>query len=144
MSKFHKFDDELDFGHAKINLNSNNQQKSQIISNEFNSNVQNPPIDERKKSSQESSVNAINAIISNFNFIGKYFNVEIDDIKNKIIHSLIPLKKGFYELAENSPDLYGPFWLYTTLIFIVVVSSNISAFFNVKNQFIYYHSLNKK
>ncbi len=75
--------------------------------------------------------NTINIIISNLNFIGKYFNVEIEDIQQKFLQSLIPLRKGFNQLAEDKPDLYGPFWIYTTLIFIVVVTSNISAFLNV-------------
>ena len=134
MSKFQKFDEDIDFGHAKININTNNINNTQNISNEFNvgqQNLNNNIDNKQKSSSQELSTNAMNKIISNLNFVGKYFNVEIDDIKKKLIHSLIPFKKGFYELAENTPDLYGPFWIYTTLIFIVVVSSNISAFLNV-------------
>ena len=132
MSKFKKFDDEIDFAHAKININTNNQQNFPVQSIDFSvDNQQNPSNDQKPNSSIEFSTNVINNININLSFIGKYFNVEIDDIQRKIVHSLIPFKKGFYELAENSPDLYGPFWICTTLIFIVVISSNISAFLNV-------------
>ena len=132
MSKFQKFDDEIDFGHAKININTNNQQNNQVQSKDFLANDQ-PNSSNNQKPTQtfELSSNAINKINSNLNFIGKYFNVEIEDIQKKLVHSLIPFKTGFYELAESSPDLYGPFWIYTTLIFIVVITSNISAFLNV-------------
>jgi hypothetical protein len=55
----------------------------------------------------------------------------VDEIKTKLISSLIPFNKDFHQLAEDKPDLYGPFWIYTTLIFIVAVTSNMSAYINV-------------
>ncbi len=134
MSKFQKFEEEIDFGHSIININNNNNLQNQNI----NSNdicIQNQNRNQTQsnniKATLEMNPNTINIIISNLNFIGKYFNVEIEDIQQKFLQSLIPLRKGFNQLAEDKPDLYGPFWIYTTLIFIVVVTSNISAFLNV-------------
>ncbi len=42
------------------------------------------------------------------------------------------MNKNFHQLVEKSPDLYGPFWIYTTLVFIVTVAGNLSTFLNVK------------
>lgn len=131
MSNFKKFEDEIEI-QGNINLNNQEIFKDQRI--EGNASIEN---ENNKNNNEENnktnpSSGFINWIIARLNFVGKYFNVEIDDIKDKFIFSLIPLKKGFNEVVENSPDLYGPFWLYTTLIFIVGVTSNISGYLNVR------------
>lgn len=43
--------------------------------------------------------------------------------------SAILMKPPFKEVVENHPDLYGPFWLATTLIVIIVASSSLISFF---------------
>src|SRR5689334_12080625 len=73
----------------------------------------------------------MNKISGHLNFVGKYFNVEVDDIRQKLIASIIPMNKGFHELAEKNPDLYGPFWIYTTLIFLVTFAGNLSNYISV-------------
>lgn len=65
--------------------------------------------------------------------MGKYFNVEVDDVKNKIISSMIPFNKNFSKEVEEKPDLYGPFWLYTTLIILLVVTANFARYLTVSN-----------
>ena len=52
---------------------------------------------------------------------GKYFNVEVSDIKQKLKGSLIPFNKSFYESIEINADLYGPFWIFTTIIFLIAL-----------------------
>ncbi|XP_021749323.1 protein YIPF1 homolog [Chenopodium quinoa] len=47
-----------------------------------------------------------------------YFDVDTSDVLERIKESLFPWKGNFTELISNSPDLYGPFWICTTLIFI--------------------------
>ncbi|KAG0492945.1 hypothetical protein HPP92_006015 [Vanilla planifolia] len=46
-----------------------------------------------------------------------YFDVDTSDVLERIRESLIPFKTSFTELTANNPDLYGPFWICTTLIF---------------------------
>nr|XP_043635185.1 protein YIPF1 homolog [Erigeron canadensis] len=53
-----------------------------------------------------------------------YFDVDTSDILDRIKDSLFPLKGTFSEKTASNPDLYGPFWICTTLIF---VSASISA-----------------
>jgi hypothetical protein len=46
----------------------------------------------------------------------------------------MPFNRNFHLLIENNEDLYGPFWIYTTLIFIVSVCGNLSAYLNMQNK----------
>ncbi|KAG0454842.1 hypothetical protein HPP92_023780 [Vanilla planifolia] len=46
-----------------------------------------------------------------------YFDVDTSDVLERIRESIIPFKASFTELTANNPDLYGPFWICTTLIF---------------------------
>ncbi|KAJ0464787.1 putative Yip1 domain, protein Yip5/YIPF1/YIPF2 [Helianthus annuus] len=47
-----------------------------------------------------------------------YFDVDTSDILERIKESLFPFKGTFNEKTANRPDLYGPFWICTTLIFV--------------------------
>ncbi|XP_020581071.1 protein YIPF1 homolog [Phalaenopsis equestris] len=47
-----------------------------------------------------------------------YFDVDTSDVLDRIKESLFPFKASFTETTGNNPDLYGPFWICTTLIFI--------------------------
>jgi hypothetical protein len=58
----------------------------------------------------------------------KYFDVTTDEIKQRLIASLIPFNKNFFEIYKAKPDLYGPFWIYTTLIVMVAISGNFSRY----------------
>ena len=46
--------------------------------------------------------------------------------------SLIPFNPKFHDISEKTPDLYGPFWIYTTLIFIIAAAGSLSIF--IQNQ----------
>ena len=56
-----------------------------------------------------------------FNWLKKYFQITTKDFFNRLLWSIIPFNRKFYDAIENSPDFYGPFWIYTS--FIVLVSS---------------------
>lgn len=47
-----------------------------------------------------------------------YFDVDTTDVVERIKESLFPFKASFTEMTANNPDLYGPFWICTTLIFV--------------------------
>ncbi|KAK8943367.1 hypothetical protein KSP40_PGU022473 [Platanthera guangdongensis] len=47
-----------------------------------------------------------------------YFDVDTSDVLERIRESLLPFKSSFMEMTANNPDLYGPFWICTTLIFV--------------------------
>ncbi|CAH9073671.1 unnamed protein product [Cuscuta epithymum] len=47
-----------------------------------------------------------------------YFDVDTSDVLERIKYSLFPFGGAFTEKTSSSPDLYGPFWICTTLIFV--------------------------
>lgn len=50
-------------------------------------------------------------------------------VKKRVMAAFNPYMEHFFEL-ENSykPDLYGPFWVFTTLIFILAASGNLATY----------------
>ena len=64
-------------------------------------------------------------------FLQHYFEIDYDDVKLRIENSLVPLNPNFLEMSQNSPDLYGPFWIYTTLIFVIAAAGSLTKFLNV-------------
>ena len=65
---------------------------------------------------------------------GKYCDVELNDIKQKLKGPLIPFNKSFYQSIETNSDLYGPFWIFTTIIFLIALIGNISSYMHSENK----------
>jgi len=72
-------------------------------------------------------------------FIGKYFDVELNDIKLKLKGAILPFNKSFYQSIEINADLYGPFWIFTTIIFLIAVIGSFTNYMNSedKEKFVY-------
>ncbi|XVE89695.1 hypothetical protein DITRI_Ditri20bG0016600 [Diplodiscus trichospermus] len=47
-----------------------------------------------------------------------YFDVNTSDVLDRLKESLFPFRGTFTEKTATNPDLYGPFWICTTLIFV--------------------------
>ncbi|XP_044499268.1 protein YIPF1 homolog [Mangifera indica] len=47
-----------------------------------------------------------------------YFDIDTADVLDRIKDSLFPFRDNFNEKTAANPDLYGPFWICTTLIFV--------------------------
>lgn len=59
-----------------------------------------------------------------------YFNVSTDNILERTKLSFFyykPENRNFLAVSQNNPDIYGPFWLSTTLIFAIAASSNFAS-----------------
>lgn len=58
------------------------------------------------------------------------FDVDTVQVLNRIKGSLLPRPRGaFFELVSANPDLYGPFWIATTLIFAMAITGNLASYF---------------
>ena len=42
----------------------------------------------------------------------------------------MPWKKDFFQELGEKPDLYGPFWILTTIIFLLSLTGNLSRYLN--------------
>ena len=60
--------------------------------------------------------------------LAPYFDVSTQDIKARLIASLMPFNQKFYMEYQKKPDLYGPFWLLWTLVVILTISGNLSRY----------------
>jgi protein YIPF1/2 len=62
-------------------------------------------------------------------FWAKFFDITTFDLIKRITASLCFFTPQLVNTIGNNPDLYGPFWIYTTLIFVLSGSSNFSNYF---------------
>lgn len=71
-----------------------------------------------------------NAAFWTFEYYQKLFDVDTFHVKERIIGSVLPWpRKNFVHVyLRRNPDLYGPFWICTTLVFAIAISGNISTF----------------
>ena len=90
---------------------------------------------ESKKENQPKSY--IEKLLCIFSFIRPYFKVTFNDVKTRIIKSFLPINNSFFDIAIENPDLYGPFWIYTTLIYVIAAGGALSYYFtnSVNNYF---------
>ena len=98
------------------------------------------PMENQKESEAKDSKTTksyIDKILCIFSFIRPYFKVTFNDIKTRIIKSFIPINNSFFDIAVEHPDLYGPFWIYTTLIYVIAAGGALSYYFtnSVNNYF---------
>mmetsp|Transcript_30144 Transcript_30144/g.80986 ORF Transcript_30144/g.80986 Transcript_30144/m.80986 type:complete len:325 (+) Transcript_30144:68-1042(+) len=55
------------------------------------------------------------------------FDVDSHHIVTRVVHAVLPRPRAqFFELISPNPDLYGPFWIATTLIFVIAVTGNLA------------------
>ena len=118
-------------GGPNINQNYNNNQNQGINNNNYNTNYLEDIPDPNliNKVSQNVGWGWLDNINCNLSFLQVYFDFETEEITKRLIASLIPFNKNFINLVEKKPDLYGPFWIYTTLIFIVASAGSLTKYF---------------
>lgn len=64
-------------------------------------------------------------------FYQPYFNVDLQDILKRMLGSVTFFRTDFLESIKDKADLYGPFWIITTLLVVMVITSNIGGFINI-------------
>ena len=58
-----------------------------------------------------------------------YFDVDLEHVLQRLRCALLVVKQPpFLQVIDGRPDAYGPFWVATTLIFAIAVTSHISSF----------------
>ena len=87
-----------------------------------------------------SSSSAINSkrYLWSLNFYAHFFDVDTTEVLNRCLAALYP-RRPFLDVLDGNPDLYGPFWIATTVIFILFLSGTISQYLGEQggNQFRY-------
>jgi hypothetical protein len=115
-----------------INLNPESQEKNLIqnistsIIKENSNSIASNFVDNATNKLEKTTIEKLLCFL---NYFRDYFKVTTNDIKKRLILSFNPLKNQFYEEISNKPDLYGPFWIYTTLIFVICAGGSLSKYF---------------
>lgn len=60
----------------------------------------------------------------------KYFNADTNEVLMKLAGSITPTFNNNFLIKRirPNPDMYGPFWIITTLIFTIAITGNIASF----------------
>ncbi|GIY50123.1 protein YIPF1 [Caerostris extrusa] len=72
-----------------------------------------------------------------FSYYQSFFDVDTDQVAQRIIWSMIPLPGRATFLDRQirpKPDLYGPFWIAATLVFSTAISANIANYLRTEGQ----------
>lgn len=65
-------------------------------------------------------------------FYAQFFDVDTSEVLRRCSSSLYP-RTPFLDILDGNPDLYGPFWIATTLVFILFVTATISQYLSEKD-----------
>ncbi|KAG0585986.1 hypothetical protein M758_2G053700 [Ceratodon purpureus] len=71
-----------------------------------------------------------------------YFNVDTSEVVERIRDSLFPFKGDFVEKTSHNPDMYGPFWICSTLVFVTAALGNFAAYLST-NADSWHYDVNK-
>lgn len=63
-----------------------------------------------------------------FEYYQQFFDVETNQVFHRVVGSMLPLPhRNFLQThIRPSPDLYGPFWICTTLVFTTAIAGNLA------------------
>jgi len=58
------------------------------------------------------------------------FNVNTKQVAQRIARSLTPYPPTFLDAIQPNPDMYGPFWIASTVVFLLAATGNIATYLN--------------
>ena len=143
--------DIMDFNNQQIEINSipNNANKKNNPNSEINQSIEpqknyneNKVYNENTKEREvvivnpfrgkfQTSLEAINKtwidkFFCCFSIFKKHFQITSQDFLLRLINSLIPFNNKFQNLIKERPDLYGPIWIYSSLILIISSTGSLT------------------
>ena len=74
-----------------------------------------------------SSSSSSKRFLWSMSFYAQYFDVDTSSVLNRCWAALYP-RANFLDVLEGNPDLYGPFWIATTVVFILFLGGTISQY----------------
>lgn len=116
-------------GESPLSNNNNNNTNNNEEENQKVDIEESDQIKQDQPKSTDPTQKFINKLLCIFSFIRPYYKVTFKDVKQRIISSFKPINNSFFDIAINKPDLYGPFWIYTTLIYVIAAGGALSYYF---------------
>ncbi|KAI9824414.1 MAG: hypothetical protein M1832_001949 [Thelocarpon impressellum] len=66
-------------------------------------------------------------------FYAQFFDVDTSTVLHRCFSAVYP-RSNFLDIMEGNPDLYGPFWIATTVVFILFLTGTISQYLHHKGE----------
>eukprot|EP01084_Bolivina_argentea_P149900 261792_1 len=112
------------------NINNKNDQRN--ISGNIAVNIEQKDMKNGNEKNNENNENNVSANCWNIQYYQPYFDVDTNQELQRLRKALLPFMSGeFFDTELNEkPDLYGPFWITTTLAFLMAAMGNFSAYIN--------------
>ncbi|KAI4818516.1 Yip1-domain-containing protein [Aureobasidium sp. EXF-8845] len=89
-------------------------------------------------SSTNPSVTSSKHYLWSISFYAQFFDVDTSEVARRCRAAIFPLS-NFLDVLDGNPDLYGPFWIATTVVVILFLTGTISQYLakEGKKHFIY-------
>ncbi|KAI5781470.1 hypothetical protein EDC01DRAFT_665861 [Geopyxis carbonaria] len=71
-------------------------------------------------------------------FYAQFFDVDTSEVLRRCWAALFP-RANFLDVLEGNPDLYGPFWITTSVVLILFLASTIAQYFTRAKDAPYYY-----
>jgi len=66
-------------------------------------------------------------------FYSQFFDVDTNEVVRRCYAAIFP-RANFLDVLEGNPDLYGPFWIATTVVMILFLTGTISHYLSRKGE----------
>ena len=121
----------LSSSQANQNQNHSNLINNQSINKEIDNTLEREVVVINPRDKFQTSLEALNKtwidkFFCCFVIFKKYFQITSQDFLLRFLNSLIPFNKKFQNLVKERPDLYGPIWIYTSLILIISATGSLT------------------
>lgn len=107
--------------------------KNESVNNELNNTVERDVIiiNSNNKGNIQTSLETLNKtwidkFFCCFKIFKKYFQLTSQDFLLRLLNSFIPFNNKFQNLIKAKPDLYGPIWIYSSLILIISATGSLT------------------
>ncbi|MCJ1431629.1 hypothetical protein MMC27_000984 [Xylographa pallens] len=116
-------DAEGDLGHTDL------QEDLEFHSSTFDDNprASKLPPDSSNPFSTSNSTLASKRYLWTLSFYAQFFDVDTSEVLRRCRVAVYP-RSNFLDILDGNPDLYGPFWIATTVIFILFITGTISQY----------------
>ncbi|KAI0237279.1 Protein YIPF1 [Lamellibrachia satsuma] len=76
-----------------------------------------------------------------FEYYQAFFDVDTRDVAERILGSMVPNPRSNYLIAKirPNPDLYGPFWVCSTLVFTTAIAGNLANYIQTRGEDYHWH-----
>eukprot|EP00123_Amoebidium_parasiticum_P017075 comp23702_c0_seq1/m.40723 comp23702_c0_seq1/g.40723 ORF comp23702_c0_seq1/g.40723 comp23702_c0_seq1/m.40723 type:complete len:262 (-) comp23702_c0_seq1:480-1265(-) len=73
----------------------------------------------------------------NMAYYAQFCDVDTQDVTRRIAMGMLPTRGSLLDTVASNPDLYGPYWVTTTLIFTIGMMGNLATYIVHEGQWVY-------